>query len=383
MALLTSWILQAAGPELRNILNNSYSHMTTQLRKDLFANAPTDISERTHLVEIWIRRLNLIKFGLASFPIVDAESATSTSMLSSTRPPIAHHSPHSGSTLASQEDDSYIPITACLQRDQYQCIITGRKFTDNSNTNFKLNVVNIIPLTLANHPSCRGLDFWKMMEMFCGVENTDKIFVNLLDKIHGLENLITLDNTVCALLDSGRLTFVPGTSLNNYIPVINDHIGSYWLEIGYPQWFEQGLPEFILSIKGLRAGQTTTLIPGSKVDIMCHLATSGDTCTTLPQPSSSYFALRTFILSIKLDCANDALSTRFGYSSVYYAPLTYAHLELGSGCDPTTCDGSISPPEFGSGYSTYPTTCDSPSADPVLAAVAIVEDSVDCGDLER
>jgi len=356
MSPLYSWLHQEAGRKLRIILDNTSARMSGPRRKELHANAPTDINERTCLIEIWIERLKLIKSGLESFPIPDSRSATSTCMPSPLRLPIGPQNPHSGKTLTPQENDIYDLVTACLQRDQYQCIITGRKFTDHSNA----NVVHIIPFSLANHRSCRGSDFWRMMEIFFGLENTDMIFEELLDRINGLENLITLDNSVCGMLNSGNLTLIPRRSIRDRIHVINDHIGNYWLEIRYPRWPELEIPEFIRSTKGL-------LLPGSRINLRYSESTPGDACM-LPLPSSSYFALREFILSLKNDCANDAPEMRLGHSPNHDVPFI---------------PRPVMPGELESGYLTYPTTCHSPSANQVLAAIAILEDMIDDGDLER
>ena len=364
---LYAFVNYHAGEELRDILNHTFQLMTHALRQELSAKAPTDTNERTQAVGIWITRLNLIKSGLASFPMRIDGGGTSTTTepptiapsadgISTTMELLTIAPPAGGTTQVQQAGPSETSITACLERDQYQCIITGRKLSNASGT----EVAPIIPFAFANHPSCRGLDFWKMLEMFYGSEAIDAVFAELLERVNGLENLITLDNSIQAIFDSGALTLTPGTATRDPIPVINDYTGGYWLIIGY-----SGLcySEYIQSTKGVGTGKVRVLYPWSKIRIACRKAMPGH-ASALPLPS--YFALRAFVLSLKNIIADkplpgDAISSPG--ASLIRSPVT--------------------PVNYWTQYPIHSTTSDSPCVGPVLEASAILQALVDVGALER
>ena len=282
---LRPYVIIYAGPELRNIFSHTLKFMSHQLRQELLAEVPTDTNECTPAIQRWITRLNIIISGLASFPMLIDGGGISTTMEALTIAP-----PADGTTQAQQASLSQAVIIACLERDQYQCIITGRKFASRSGT----EVVPIIPFAFASHPRCRDLDFWKMLEMFYGSEAAEKLFVELLESANSLENLITLDNSIHGMFNSGRLTLTPEKARRDPIPVINDYRGGYWLNIQYPHG--RRLPGAIQSTKGFRAGEVRTLYRWSRIGIACHEGISSP-ASTLPLPS--YFALRTFVLSLK------------------------------------------------------------------------------------
>ena len=197
---LRPFVNQNAGPELREILGHTRKFiMTRQLRQDLLAEVSPDTNECTQAIDMWITRLNLIKSGLASFPMLIDGGGTSTTTQSLTIAP-----PKDGTTQAQRASPIQASIAACLKRDQYQCIIIGRI----SNGSGK-EVVPIILFAFANHTNCRDLDFWKMLEMFYGSEATDKLFAGILERVNSLENLITLDSSIRAMFNSGSLTLTP------------------------------------------------------------------------------------------------------------------------------------------------------------------------------
>jgi len=349
----------AAGPELRDIINYSTGYLTDELRQDLYKNTPTNLNQPIQEVELWIKRLKVIKSGLSSFPIPVTGFATTTPAHSLVIPPSTYQG-YLGrkNTLAPEAHPSLLAITACLERDQHQCIITGRRSTDG----FSLEVIHIFPFSLASHQCCRRLDFWKMLEMFYGPKATDNIFGGLLDRIDSLQNLITVDSSIRAMLDSGKLTLTPGSSTHNQIPVINDHKGAYWLSIGYPLNGPMGTPDFIYSSKGLPTGRNRRLYHQSTVDMAYHRTIQGHTSTS---PLATYFALRSRLLSLKLICE---------YNS--------SQADEPSPTGATLISSPVTPLDIGSGYQTYPSAYNSScSPDPVLAAIAILQDLVDSGDL--
>jgi len=350
---LHAFVNHHAGEELREILGHTFQSMTHELKQELFAKAPTDTNECAQAVGIWITRLNVIKSGLASFPmLVDGGGITAT--IES----LTIAAPADGTTQAQQASPSQASISACLERDQYQCIITGRKFYDGSCT----EVVPLIPFAFANHPRCRDLDFWKMLEMFYGSKAIDTLFAGLLERVNSLENLVTLDKSIHAMFNSGGLALTPGTATRDPIPVINDYRGGYWLDINY----DQGVcsPDFIQSTKGFSPGEVGKLYPCSRIAIAYHETMPGY-ARTLPLPS--YFALRAFVLSLK--------------SIIAYKPPLANELSLS---DASSTPSPATPVDFGNGCPTEPATSENPCADLVVSATsAILQALVGEGTLER
>ena len=300
---------------------------------------------------MWITRLNVIKSGLASFPMLIDGGGTSNTTQSLAIAPQADVA-----TGAQQAGLDPTSVSACLERDQYQCIISGRKVSDGSGT----EVVPIIPFAFVNHPCCRGLDFWKMLEMFYGSEAIDRLFAGLLGRVNSLENLVTLDSSIHAMFNSGALTLTPGTATWEPIPVINDYTGTYWLDIGY-----EGLCylDYIQSTKGLSTGEVRVLYPWSRITIACNEAMPGHAS---PLPLPSYFALRAFVLSLKNTIAEE--------------PLPYDALPPTSG---SLTPSPVTPADYWNQYPVHSPTSNSPCADPVLAASAILQGLVDEGALEQ
>ena len=338
-----------AGPELRQILDITYPSMAHQFRQELFSKAPTEHDECIRAVDIWITRLEMIGSALASFPVLKSECGTSTVTQSPTITPSVYGSPtHEGATQVPQVGPSQASITECLERDQYQCIITRRKLSKG----FATEVVPIIPFAFANHPGCRDLDFWKMLEMFYGSEATDTMFSRLLDKVDSLENLVTLDNSIHARFDSGSFTLVPQTETRGQIPVINDYRGGYWLDIRYTQ--TPFLPEDFLWIEGPSASEIRQVYPRARIAIAYHEGMP-DHAYALPLPS--YFALRAFILTLKYMCTMEKRSN---------APLSYAA---------SLTPSPLSSVDFEDQYSIQAAS-ESPSADPALAASSVPKSPV-------
>ena len=104
--------------------------MAHQFRQELFSKAPTEHDECIRAVDIWITRLEMIRSGLANFPVLKSECETSTVAQSPAMTPSVYGSPtHEGATQVPQVGPSQASITECLERDQYQCIITRRKLS--------------------------------------------------------------------------------------------------------------------------------------------------------------------------------------------------------------------------------------------------------------
>ncbi|PUU82615.1 hypothetical protein B9Z19DRAFT_1061642 [Tuber borchii] len=349
---LHPYILDDAGPELRDILGHAFGSMVHRLRQGLWATVTLTTNELTQAIDMWIARLNLIKSGLASFPIIIEGGGTNTTTQSLEIP-----SPADGTTEASQGNPSQACITACLQRDQYQCIVTGCKVSGGSG----IEVVPIIPYAFANHSRCRDLDFWKMLEMIYSADTIDTVFTRLLVRFNHPENHITLDCSLHPMFNSGRFTVTSGKATIDQIPLIYNHGEGYSLNIGYP--FEVCYPNWIKSTKGLSNDEVRTLCPMSSIDIACHEAMPVY-ATSLPLPS--YFMLRSLVLKLK-QTISSSQPPDFGLmlSSASFAP------------SPGT------PINHGNQYPTQPPIFNSSCGDPVFAASAMLQALVDERALEE
>ena len=105
--LLHPFVTHYASPELRNILDHTFQSMTPQLKQELFAKLPTSTRERTKAIDMWITRLDVIKSGLASFPMLIYGGGTNTTTQSLIIAP-----PVDGANQAKQAGPSQTSITA-------------------------------------------------------------------------------------------------------------------------------------------------------------------------------------------------------------------------------------------------------------------------------
>lgn len=351
-------IVYSTSLKLARTMYDTQHCMTHEHQQELLAYPPVDTHECAQVIDAWITRLKVIKSALLNFPTTVSGSGIVAS------PPgitpvswVAGNTAHPVTAPVRHNSQSSAAETDCLKRDQYQCVITGRTSQDGST----IEVAHIIPFDLANNPRCRDLDFWKMLEIFQGKEATDTMFAGVLDKINGLENLICLDSSIHSMFRNGSITLNPVTQDGDPIRIKNNHIGDYWLRVEYPP--QLGMPEYIQSTKGLSAGEVRTLYSGNGVSLTNHDQMPGH-LHTLPLPS--FFALRASILSLKhqseyIPTARDLLRS-FG-ETLTTSPAT--------SIDTENCQ------------SIHRATSHTTSADPVLAASAILYDLVDSGDLAR
>lgn len=96
-------------------------------------------------------------------------------------------------------------IIDTLQRDNYQCVITGR----DKNRGFPIEVAHIIPLSLSGSAECREDTFWKTLEMFYGLEITEKMW-NLAGagtNRANHSNLLSLDSSCHKMFDTHEISF--------------------------------------------------------------------------------------------------------------------------------------------------------------------------------
>jgi len=91
----------------------------------------------------------------------------------------------------------------------------------------------MISFALSNQKCCPQLRFWSMLELFFGLQVTNKILENLYENIHGRGNMIQLGNSVHAMLVNGSIRLKPLRTLYEEIPVLNDYEGHHWLSVQY------------------------------------------------------------------------------------------------------------------------------------------------------
>jgi len=180
---------------------------------------PTRRGKRHEVVLKWLRRFQIIKGALDNFPTL---RGSGTSQAGSPGPHMS--SANSACTPMGSETDttrvaarSPTATANCRERDNYTCVITGRRSSDG----FALEVAHIIPFALAKSADCRSRDFWRMLELFYGAEYTNSLFTNTIcDNINDPSNLILLDNLIHAMFDNCSLLLPPLTHEGRPIDVL-------------------------------------------------------------------------------------------------------------------------------------------------------------------
>ncbi|KAG0641075.1 hypothetical protein HOY80DRAFT_1114795 [Tuber brumale] len=289
-------ILACTSMALGNALNQAWRYLPRHDQEALETNAPADHDECTQVVDAWVTRLQLIRSALADFP-----TPISPTVACRTAP--GHSGPHpaseGGNILERQPVEQFTTPDAtkkaCLECDDNQCVMTGHKSSDG----FKIEVAHIIAPEPANHPGCRQLDFWKMLDIFYGTPANDTLFTGVLDRIHSLQNLISLDKVLHDQFVNGDLTLTPKTDDQYPMHPLYYDVGDYWLSV------ESNLvvaaPDIDLSRLAGCGGEAGILYQRSKVRMAYQDTKAGQSHTAaLP----SHFALRASILSPKHICEN-------------------------------------------------------------------------------
>lgn len=102
---------------------------------------------------------------------------------------------------------SQASVRACLERDNNQCVITGRHIQI-----FPVEVAHIIPHSLGSN---RNHIYWKFLEIFLGQDATNDLWEFLGgDHINRLENLFLLDASIHRLFDRHIIDLEPVPSLS-------------------------------------------------------------------------------------------------------------------------------------------------------------------------
>jgi len=294
-------VYQATGPQGKNFLNYGRKLLLKEYLEELESPPPQNEFQLNHMVETWITRLTTIKTAVANFPTNrhaleprntstsrTGSPALSISSVNSTfnQSPTAASPPQEPSTrrsaLASQN---------CRTRDSNTCVITGRKDADG----FTIEAAHIIPFSLGKDKQCRELPFWKMLELFFGIQAIDTMFLEISGNINSLVNLVSLDNSVHSMFDNEHLMLRPLTVTGEPLSIYGNYFDDYILVVYYPQ--AMSMPELIQSDRLIITGPPAIrpVYTGSRIHISYnpnwpnHLA-------ILPRPS--YFALREFVAYI-------------------------------------------------------------------------------------
>lgn len=113
--------------------------------------------------------------------------------------------PHDSSDHGQSIPRSKAAAEMCRKRDHHRCIITGRGGDD-----WPLEVAHILPYGTSKEPSCRQRPFWKLLELFIGIDRTEALWQYIGGaNINRLENLIVLDPSIHKLFDKGTFFLVP------------------------------------------------------------------------------------------------------------------------------------------------------------------------------
>lgn len=145
----------------------------------------------------------------------------------------------------------------CLQRDRYQCIITGRE----KRHGFPIDVAHIIPYSLSNMAECRGEAFWKTLEMFYGVPQTDVMWgLAGGQNVNNVANLFSVDATLHKMFNADEIyleayklrgvRFTPDDFKDNHV------VPPYRMQIVFRRAIR---PSMITTAKGLESPQDSAL----------------------------------------------------------------------------------------------------------------------------
>ncbi|KAG0635672.1 hypothetical protein HOY80DRAFT_1056522 [Tuber brumale] len=345
-------LYKKATQEQREILNHGSRYFTIDLQDQLASTPPQNPQERENILDEWILKIRIIRSALYNFPMMRTGSSNmdrrpasagqdgtvhadtmsrytlsnlgeastvaavvsdtvinnlsdSTGIARSQHATIgkskAVSTPRDTSDSTDKTNDPAESIikrdhrapTRCYRRDDFQCVITGR----NADGGFAIEAAHIIPFAAANRPSCRGHDFWRMVEMFLGIDNTNKLFQEVRANLNSGANLVSLDNSTHAMYDNGALILTPLGPLFEPISVGSAPLTGYWLTVTYTM--NMRIPQLIQSTKVLGPGPVRTLGPGCHVP-MQYPVVPGQVIDD--PPSTSYLALRALVTKLKMDC---------------------------------------------------------------------------------
>lgn len=172
--------------EIRDALQYAYHHFP------LFRNTVNEAGVRApDQLPAWFTHTgNVILAGIRS---LKTRQRLTTSGQSLPRGP-TYGSPTPGGNVASDPTPGSDPppsnasAMACLERDQYQCIITGR----DNRQGFAIRVSHIIPHSLSYTGGCRDEAFWKTLELLYGTDITSAMW-----EIAGGANVNNIVNLYC------------------------------------------------------------------------------------------------------------------------------------------------------------------------------------------
>jgi len=237
-----------ADTEGKRFLNNAFGNLTTRNQAELKCPLPVPELEYQEVEKTWIKKLKIIESALESFltlkgpirqisgsPTSWSPAQKSTSIAASSGS--SHQTAVSGSLLQPVATRHKSSVLNCLRRDGGTCRIIGHKLLER----FPVQMANIIPFAQIKGAECCQLNFWKMLELFFGVESTNSLFNTLYKNINHLTNLIILDNSIHAIIDNSNILLTPFTDYDQKIGILgNNYMTNYYLKITYPM--ERFLP---------------------------------------------------------------------------------------------------------------------------------------------
>lgn len=297
----------------RGFLRVGRNWLTPALQEELDSTSPLDEVECQRAITRWLDRLMVIEVALYHFPtprkggppidspgyigaaagfpawnLIQERGTAGSPLLSLAR--------QAGAGVADTPRSDYM-ARMCRNRDQNQCVVTGQKLSDG----FDIQVAHVIPYHLAKNPQDRQVEFWKMLDLFCGAANTDTLFNEVHSKINGLENLVCLNVGVHSMFDHGTLTLRPSTFDGERLSIDSTYTGSYALTVNYPQGLS--VPEHMQSTKISGISHIRPLYNNAQIEIQ-YRAHRDSQIRTVPRPS--YFAIREWLLELNRLCRNEA-----------------------------------------------------------------------------
>ena len=297
----------------RGFLRVGHEWLTQALEVELASSPPADDVECEQAITRWLDRLNLIELALWHFPTpkktgpriyppgsIDALAGSPFRNLVRERGTAGsplHNLAREAGAGGTDTPRSQLTARLCRERDQYQCVVTGKKLSDG----YDIQVAHVIPYHLAKNSQDRHVEFWKMLELFCGTADTDKMFKEVHSSINALENLVCLEIGVHSMFDHGTLTLRPCTFDDEELSFASTHEGSYALTVNYPQGLSEPKQMQSTKISGVRV--IRPLYNDCQIEIQ-YRPHRNSQIRTVPRPA--YFAIRQWLLYLNQLCRHEA-----------------------------------------------------------------------------
>ncbi|PUU76814.1 hypothetical protein B9Z19DRAFT_1066349 [Tuber borchii] len=287
-------VLEKTSPFGKAFLRVCTQALLPAYQMELLSPPPQEPLLREQVIYIWTVRLETIRVGLVNFPTLLGAASEYD------HPPLAAPASTPASSAGFSGFPAHNPMTAecptpdparavdiprptrreidlCLKRDQSKCLVTGKKVSDGW------------PIQ----------EFWLMLELFFGVEKTDQLFAQVSANLNGLQNLVSLDSSVHAMFDKGKLALTPLNPLTNErYTFFGPYRGRYLLTVGYPYGFSN--PGLITSDKIWWLPGTWPVVENTGLYVPHWDDLPGQPRTP---PSGHYFALRARLVWLPAQCS--------------------------------------------------------------------------------